>query len=207
MGLWPKFSNRSAFPQNAKSLDQFFRQVTPNTAPYDAKVNANALSSVFEKTGDAVFVRHSQGCGIDWLISMQSDRVKGIVAYEPGSGFPFTKSEVSVPIKNADFFGNMKAEEVSMEAFLKLTRFPIVIFYSDYMTRHPHNDYWRAASEMADLFAAAVNRHGDDAKVNRLPDIDIHGNSHFPFAEKNNQEVAKVFKKWLGEKKLDGRRK
>lgn len=160
-----------------------------------------------KKTGDAVFVRHSQGCGIDWLISMQSDRVKGIVAYEPGSGFPFTKSEVSVPIKNSDFFGNMKAEEVSMEAFLKLTRFPIVIFYSDYMTRHPHNDYWRAASEMADLFAAAVNRHGDDAKVNRLPDIDIHGNSHFPFAEKNNQEVAKVFKKWLGEKKLDGRRK
>lgn len=35
----------------------------------------------------------------------------------------------------------MKAEEVSMEAFLKLTRFPIVIFYSDYMTTHPHNDY------------------------------------------------------------------
>lgn len=65
MGLWPKFNNRSAFPQNAKSLDQFFRQMTPNTAPYDAKVNANALSSVFEKTGDAVFVRHSQGCGID----------------------------------------------------------------------------------------------------------------------------------------------
>lgn len=184
MGLWPKFNNRSAFPQNAKSLDQLFRQMTPNTAPYDAKVNANALSSVFEKTGDAIFVRHSQGCGIDWLISMQSDRVKGIVAYEPGSGFPFTKSEVSVPIKNADFFGNMKAEEVSMEAFLKLTRFPIVIFYSDYMTRHPHNDYWRAASEMADLFAAAVNRHGDDAKVNRLPDIDIRGNSHFSFAEK-----------------------
>lgn len=60
---------------------------------------------------------------------------------------------------------------------------------------------------MADLFAAAVNRHGDDAKVIRLPDIGIHGNSHFPFAEKNNQEVAKVLKKWLGEKKLDGRRK
>ena len=68
----------------------------------------------------------------------------------------------------------MKAEEVSMEAFLKLTRFPIVIFYSDYMT----------TSEMADLFAAVVNRHGGDAKVIRLPDIGIRGNSHFPFAEK-----------------------
>lgn len=82
----------------------------------------------------------------------------------------------------------MKAEEVSMEAFLKLTRFPIVIFYSDYMTRHPHNDYWRAASEMADIFAAAVNRHGDDAKVNRLPDTGIRGNSHFSFAEKQSRD-------------------
>lgn len=185
--------------------------MTPNTAPYDAKVNADALTSVFEKTGDAVFVTHSQGCGIGWLVGIQSDHVKGIVAYEPGSGFPFPKGEVPTPIKNAGFFGDMKAEEVSMEAFLKLTRFPIVIFYGDYIpkapTTHPHNDYWRAASEMADLFAAAVNRHGGDAKVNRLPDIGIHGNSHFPFAEKNNQEVAKVFKKWLGEKKLDGRRK
>lgn len=211
MGLWPKFNTGSAFPQDAKSLDQFFRQMTPNTAPYDAKVNADALTSVFEKTGDAVFVTHSQGCSIGWLVGIQSDHVKGIVAYEPGSGFPFPKGEVPTPIKNAGFFGDMKAEEVSMEAFLKLTRFPIVIFYGDYIpkapTTHPHNDYWRAASEMADLFAAAVNRHGGDAKVIRLPDIDIHGNSHFPFAEKNNQEVAKVFKKWLGEKKLDGRRK
>lgn len=82
----------------------------------------------------------------------------------------------------------MKAEEVSMEAFLKLTRFPIVIFYSDYMTTHPHNDYWRAASEMADLFAAVVNRHGGDAKVIRLPDIGIRGNSHFPFAEKQSRD-------------------
>ena len=102
----------------------------------------------------------------------------------------------------------MKAEEVSMEAFMKLTRFPIVIFYGDYIpkapTNHPHNDYWRAASEMADLFAAAVNRHGGDAKVIRLPDVGIHGNSHFPFAERNNQEVAKALKNWLSEKKRDG---
>ncbi len=102
----------------------------------------------------------------------------------------------------------MKAEEVPMDAFLKLTHFPIVIFYGDYIpktpTRHPHNDYWRAASEMADLFATAVNRHGGDAKVIRLPDVGIYGNSHFPFAERNNQEVAQALKAWLSEKKLDG---
>lgn len=104
MGLWPKFNVGSAFPQDAKSLDQFFRQMTPNTAPYDVKVNADARSAVFEKTGDAVFVTHSQGCGIGWLVGMQSAHVKGIVAYEPGSGFPFPKGEVPAPIKNAGFF-------------------------------------------------------------------------------------------------------
>lgn len=90
----------------------------------------------------------------------------------------------------------MKAEEVPMDAFLKLTHFPIVIFYGDYIpktpTRHPHNDYWRAASEMADLFAAAVNRHGGDAKVIRLPDVGIYGNSHFPFAERNCPSIESL---------------
>lgn len=52
------------------------------------------------------------------------------------------------------------------------------------MTTHPHNDYWRAASEMAERFAATINRYGGDAKVIRPPDIGIRGNSHFPFAEK-----------------------
>ena len=98
-----QFNAGSVFPQDPKSLDQFFRQMTPNTAPYDVKVNADALTSVFEKTGDAVFVTHSQGCGIGWLIGMQSDHVKGIVAYEPSSGFPFPKGEVPTPIKNAGF--------------------------------------------------------------------------------------------------------
>lgn len=62
------------------------------------------------------------------------------------------------------------------------------------MTKHPRNDYWRAA----------VNRHGGDAKVVHLPDLGIRGNSHFPFAEKNNVEVAGALEAWLKEKHLDG---
>lgn len=85
MGLWPAFNDGSQFPQDEASLDQFFRQMTPNRAPYDAKVNADALAAVFEKTGDAVFLTHSQGCGIGWLVGMKSPNVKGIAAYEPGS--------------------------------------------------------------------------------------------------------------------------
>lgn len=35
-------------------------------------------------------------------------------------------------------------------------------------------------------------------------DLGIRGNSHFPFAEKNNVEVAGALEAWLKEKNLDG---
>lgn len=35
-------------------------------------------------------------------------------------------------------------------------------------------------------------------------DLGIRGNSHFPFAEKNNVEVAGALEAWLKEKGLDG---
>lgn len=207
MGLWPEFNKGSVFPQDKASLDQFFRQITPNTAPYDAQVNARALDAVFERTGDAVFITHSQGCGIGWLVGMQSSRIKGIVAYEPGSGFPFPKGEVPAPIENAGFYGALHANEVPLKDFEKLTKFPIVIYYGDFIpkepVKHPHNDYWRAAVQMANAFVDAVNRHGGDARVVHLPDLGIRGNSHFPFAEKNNLEVAGALKTWLNEKGLD----
>ena len=59
-------------------------------------------------------------------------------------------------------------KKVPLEDFLKLTKFPIVIYYGDYVpkadevTKHPHNDYWRAATMMSDAFAKTVNRHGGD---------------------------------------------
>ena len=39
--------------------------------------------------------------------------------------------------------------------------------------------------------------------VVHLPDLGIRGNSHFPFAEKNNGEVAGALEAWLKEKRLD----
>jgi hypothetical protein len=38
-----------------------------------------------------------------------------------------------------------------------------------------------------------------------LPDIGIKGNSHFPFADLNNIEIADHLEKFLRDKKLDGR--
>ena len=55
---------------------------------------------------------------------------------------------------------------------------------------------------MTQTFADCVNRHGGDASVVRLPDIDIRGNSHFAFTEANNVEIADVLANWLEEKGL-----
>ena len=34
-----------------------------------------------------------------------------------------------------------------------------------------------------------------------LPEIGIKGNTHFPFSDMNNQEIAVLLEKWLHEKK------
>mgnify|MGYP002196334187 FL=1 len=138
---------------------------------------------------------------------MMSDRIKGIASYEPGSNFPFPKGEVPAPIRTSSFFGDFKADEVPLEDFKKLTRYPIVIYYGDYIPKepstNPHLDYWRAAVKMAHLWADAVNRHGGDVEVIELPEKGLRGNTHFLFAEKNNLEVADLFSAWLKDKKLD----
>ena len=53
----------------------------------NSQVSFDAMAAVFEKTGEAVFVTHSQGGGIGWLTVIKSNNVKGVVSYEPGSGF------------------------------------------------------------------------------------------------------------------------
>lgn len=207
MGLWPNFYEGTQFPTDEASLNQFYRQMTPNTAPYSAEVASDAvvetLKEAGKKSGTAVLVTHSQGGGIGWLAGIKApdNAIRAIVSYEPGSGFPFPEGEVPAPIENSSFFGAFKANAVPLEKFLKLTKYPIVIYYGDYIPRvrtdNPHTDYWRAAAEMADHWAAAVNRHGGNARVVRLPEAGLKGNTHFPFAEKNNAVVAELLETWL----------
>ena len=209
MGLWPDFYKGSAFPQDEASLDQFFRQITPDTAPFDLAVNTKAIVAAFDRVGDNIFVTHSQGCNVGWQVGMNSDHLKALVAYEPGMGFPFPEGEVPEPKDNNGFFGANTPTTVPLEQFMKLTRYPIVIFYGDFIPEqasdNPYQDFWRVAVEMAREFAACINRHGGDAQVIELPDMGIKGNSHFLFAEKNNEQVAKVLQDWLHYKNLDGR--
>ncbi len=207
MGLWPKFFPGTQFARGEESLNQFFRQMTPNTGPYDAQVIAEAMSAVFARSGDGILVTHSQGCGPGWLTATKCSRVRAIVAYEPGSGFVFPEGEVPQPIPNASAFGPFRAQSIPLKDFMALTRIPIVIFYGDNIpakpVAQPHQDYWRAARQMANLWAEAVNRHGGDATVVYLPDRGVYGNTHFLFSDMNNVAVADLLSQWLKAKRLD----
>ncbi|GHU05924.1 alpha/beta hydrolase [Betaproteobacteria bacterium] len=205
VGLWPDYFPGIQFPQDKESLNQYFRQMTPNTGPFDLGVISDALASLYAKTGPGILVTHSQGGGPGWTTAMKSPNVKAIVAYEPGSNFVFPENQVPEAIPNK--FAVLTANGVPMDEFKKLTRIPIVIYYGDNIPDSPDEiparDYWRACLQMANKWAETVNKQGGDVTVVHLPKEEIHGNSHFPFSDLNNVEIADHLSVWLKEKKLD----
>ena len=103
--------------------------------------------------------------------------------------------------------GPLEPVAVSQAEFARLTRIPIVIYYGDFIPQepvaNPGQDGWRTRLAMARLWAAAINRHGGDARVVHLPEIGIYGNTHFPFSDLNNVQIADLMSKFLAEKQLD----
>ena len=207
LGIYPDYFPNVQFPKDEASLEQFYRQMTPNTGPFDTKVITEAISLLFDKIGEGILVTHSQGGGPGWLTAIKNDKVKAVVAYEPYSGFVFPEGELPLPIKSNGLFGELKGVEIPLSDFNKLTKIPIVIYYGDNIADKPtevwNKDHWRSGLEMARLWAATINRHGGDATVIHLPEIGIKGNTHFPFSDLNNIEVADELSKWLKQKGLD----
>ncbi|WMJ02430.1 alpha/beta fold hydrolase [Pseudomonas chlororaphis subsp. aurantiaca] len=205
IGLWPETFAGSQFPPGPEAQEQFFRSMTPNTGPYDIEVVSDGVAALLEKTGPAILFTHSQGGGPGWLTAIKSRNVRAIVAFEPGSSFVFPEGEAPAPIASA--FDTVSAQVVTQAQFEALTRIPILILYGDNIpaqpVRLPAQDSWRARLEMARLWRDAVNRHGGDARLIHLPEIGIKGNSHFPFSDLNNLEIADLVSKFLAEKALD----
>lgn len=205
LGIWPNFFEGVQFDQSEETLNQYFRQITPNIGAFDTDVIVDASSGLFDKVGEGILVTHSHSGGFGWLTAIRNDRVKAIASYEPGSGFVFPEGEVPAPIPSSA--GPLMANSVSMSDFMKLTKIPIIIYYGDFipeeLSENPGADGWRARLEMAKLWRDAVNRHGGDVTVVHLPEIGIYGNTHFPFSDLNNVAIADLLSDWMREKGLD----
>ena len=206
VGKWPDYFDGVQFPRDQESLNQYFRQITPNTGPFDAKIVSDAVSALFTKVGPGVLVTHSQAGGPGWLTAMKNSNVKAIVAYEPGSGFVFPEGELPQAMTSTGG-GVLEPVPVPLHDFVKLTRIPIVIYYGDNIPSvqdaNPAQDQWRTRLTMARLWAEALNSRGGDVTVVHLPEVGIKGNTHFPFSDLNNQKIADLMSQFLHTKGLD----
>lgn len=205
VGIWPKYFDGVQFARDTNTLNQYFRSMTPNIGPIDINVNTDAASALFNKIGPAILVTHSHSGGMGWLTATKNPNVKAIASYEPGSGFLFPEGEVPVPMASSG--GTLEAVAVPMSEFMKLTKIPIIIYYGDNIpdepSPNPGADGWRVRLAMARLWRDAVNKHGGDVTVIHLPEIGIKGNTHFPFSDLNNLEIAIHLSEFLKKKGLD----
>jgi len=205
IGTWPSYFPGVQFANDPETLNQYFRSMTPNTGPFDMEVISDAVSALFTKIGPGILVTHSQAGGPGWLTAMKNPNIRGVIAYEPGSGFMFPEGEVPPPMPSAA--GTLEGVGVPLAEFMKLTRIPIVVYYGDNIPEQPTarlgEDNWRVRLAMARLWRDAVNRRGGDVTLVHLPEIGIRGNTHFPFSDLNNLQIADLMSKFLRDKKLD----
>lgn len=205
VGLWPNYFAGVQFDQKPETLDQFFRSMTPNTGPFDINVVSDGVSAVIDRIGSAILFTHSQGGGPGWLTAIKNNKVKAIVAFEPGSSFVFPTGEVPAPIPSA--FDTVQGEATPLPRFMALTRIPILVLYGDNIPEQrmdlPAQDSWRARLQMARLWRDTVNRHGGDVTLVHLPEAGIRGNTHFPMSDLNNLQIADLVSKFLAQKHLD----
>lgn len=205
IGIWPNFFPGVQFSHDPEALNQYFRQMTPDTGPIDINVTSDAIAALFSKIGPGILVTHSHSGGMGWRTVIKSRNVRAIVSYEPGSNFIFPNGEVPPPISSCA--GPLEAVGVPLSDFMKLTKIPIVIYYGDNIpdqpSANPGQDQWRVRLAMARLWRDAINGHGGDVTLVHLPEIGIRGNTHFAFSDLNNLEIADLLTKFLKEKRLD----
>ena len=219
LGIWsppqrPEFFDALAFPKEENSINRFMRWQTPDTGeqPRTAEHRrflAHTVGLLFQDIGGGILVTHSRSGEYGWETVMAApDDIKGVVAFEPAA-FPFPEGERPAEIPS----GHPLVEQfqqpimVPQAEFDKLTKIPILIVYGDNIAKEQSTlfnvEVWRCASLRAVQFVEAVNRHGGDARLVRLPDMGIYGNTHVPFADLNNEQIADIMMAYLHEKGLD----
>lgn len=204
MGDYPNHNQGTQFPTDQESFSQFFRAMTPNVGNGDIMNDIATISELSQKAGNNIMVTHSAGGVSGWLVAMNSDNTKAVVAYEPGA-FVFPENEVPAPIDGLT--GGTQGIPVPKEAFQNLAKKPMILYFGDYIPENVSDrlgdENWRVRLQMARKFVEVINQHGGKATLIELPKIGIKGNTHFLMSEKNSDVLANHLEKWLKENKLN----
>jgi hypothetical protein len=157
-------------------------------------LQSDAAAELADRIGPTVALTNSAGGLRALLTAMKSENIKGIVAYE-NVGYVFPQGEgPGVPE------GPFGPIEVPLEEFRKLTRIPLQIVWGDNV--EPSETYG-SRLERSRLFAELINKYGGNAEVLLLRDTGLIGNTHIPFADLNNIEVADLLSEFLSTHGLD----
>jgi len=208
IGVWPDYFEGVQFSRDEETLNQFFRQMTPTVGTTDLNVYAEAYAALFDKIGPSIFITHSQGGGVGWLTLLETENIRAIVAYEPGCDVPFPEGRMPEEGKVRTLSGKTEGVEVPMDVFLKFTRIPIIVYYGDNLPEtdeRPELYEWTRRLHLMRKWTGIINEYGGDATVIHLPEIGMRGNTHFPFSDLNNVEIADHLSEWLHKKGLDKR--
>ena len=184
----------SQFPNDPESVDQFFRQMTPDTgmtsdmgSDFDGEMVAQAVAAsideVYDMTGkDSILVTHSQGGRAGWLVPKYTDHVAAIVAIEPG-GAPEAGSEEY----------NVMLEQ----------KIPVTMYFGDYIDNGDPaiqaTAAWQGMRQTCYDFVDAYNAAEGNCTVVDLPKEGITGNDHFMFQDLNNDVIAEHVENWIQE--------
>ena len=187
------YNENSQFPKGEDVLDQFFRQMTPDTGMdsvngdqnIDNTVVAKAVAAVidkaFEMTGKkSILVTHSQGGIAGWDTVLYTEHIASIIAIEPGFA----------PFANGG-------------AYNKLTeiKIPICFYYGDYigegLSNIPASGMWNRMRESAYTFMESYTTSGGKCTVYDLPNEGIIGNAHMMFQDLNNDIIAEHIEEWI----------
>jgi len=206
LGIWPDYFEGVQFDKGPETLNQYFRQMTPTIGTIDFEVISNAYAALFNKIGPAIFVTHSQGGPVGWHTLMKTENIKAIISYEPGGSVPFPEGQVPPEGRVLTLSKKMEGVEVPMSVFMKYTQIPIVIYYGDNLPEteeRPEIYEWTRRLHLMRQWAKMLNELGGDVTVVHLPEAGLYGNTHFPFSDLNNVEVANLMSTWLKDKGLD----
>ena len=184
----------SQFPNDPESLDQFFRQMTPDTgmrsdmgADFDSDVVARAVAAtideVYARTGkDSILVTHSQGGLPGWTAAQYTDHIVAIIAIEPGGA----------PAADSAEFQTLAEKNI-----------PITMYFGDYIDNGDPalaaTMAWQAMRQTCYDFETAYNEQGGNCTVVDLPEEGITGNDHFMFQDLNNDVIAQHIENWIEE--------
>jgi len=187
------YNDNSQFPKGSENLDQFFRQMTPDTGMdsvggdqnIDITVVAKAIAAVIDKVYSmtnkkSILFTHSQGGMPGWETARYTDNIAAIIAIEPGMG----------PTVGSDYYNTLVQKKI-----------PIAFYYGDYIgdnyTDVPAASMWTMMRQTAYTFSESYNEDGVKCTVYDLPKEGIYGNDHMMFQDLNNDVIANHIEKWI----------